>query len=172
MVLVGILTINGSQTEQISFLGTYSQDGFALAQDITGVGGADVMWSPTTESVSGLDSNGNAVEGQQITATLGNQNLQNVTYTWLVGGQVVQGGIPATATRRPWPIKARRSMCSRVSPTPTTRQPILSRRLPAPCKAMRHHPRSRLTLCPLPTRAFRPVPDHEQPNGDVLGNDI
>ena len=43
MVLVGILTINGSQTEQISFLGTYSQDGFALAQDITGVGGTDVM---------------------------------------------------------------------------------------------------------------------------------
>ncbi len=86
-----ILTIsNGTQTEQLSLAGSYTQDDFALAKDSGG--GTEVVWSPTQVALSGIDNNGNAEEGRLVTATPSADNLGDVTYTWLVDGQDVQDG--------------------------------------------------------------------------------
>src|SRR4029078_8869915 len=72
-----ILTIsNGTQTEQLSLAGSYTQDDFALAKD-TG-GGTKVVWSPTQVALSGLDNNGNAEESHLVTATPSADNLGDV----------------------------------------------------------------------------------------------
>jgi hypothetical protein len=87
----GTLTVtSGTTTATISLAGSYNQDDFAL----TSYGGdnTEVLVDPTTLTLGGLNDAGNAVPGQQVTATLGNSDLANVTYTWLLGGAVVQSG--------------------------------------------------------------------------------
>ncbi|MDR3659051.1 MAG: hypothetical protein P4L86_01315, partial [Mycobacterium sp.] len=50
-----------------------------------------------TVALVGLDSNNNAVEGQQITASVADPDAptSGITYTWTVGGQVVETGVDA-----------------------------------------------------------------------------
>ena len=83
----GTLTMDGgSQIASVTLAGVYTQTNFALAQD-NGTG-TDVIWNPTTVSATGVDSNGNATEGDAVTLSLNSQSLQNVTYTWIDGGVV------------------------------------------------------------------------------------
>ena len=85
------LTIsNASGVASVSLAGSYAQDNFALASD--GGSGTEVVFSPTQVMLSGLDESGNAVEGTTVTVTPSDTSLQNVTYTWLVNGTVVQIG--------------------------------------------------------------------------------
>src|SRR6201999_2850079 len=52
-----------------------------------------------TLSLSGLDANHNAVEGQQITAAVNDPDAgSSITYTWTVGGATVQGDSGNTYT--------------------------------------------------------------------------
>ncbi len=91
----GTLTVNdGTHTATISLAGTYQQDSFALEQNGTAT---EVVFSPTQVTLDHLTNN-NAVEGQQITVLLSDQNLSNVSYTWIVGGQVVSGDTSANYT--------------------------------------------------------------------------
>ena len=86
----GTLTIdNGAQTETLSLAGTYTQDNFVLTHD-SGTG-TEIVFSPTQVTLEGLNNDGNAVDGQPITVNLTDVELNGVTYTWLVGGQVVEG---------------------------------------------------------------------------------
>jgi probable HAF family extracellular repeat protein len=87
----GVLTIsNGTNAETVSLAGTYSQNDFALTGDSSG--GTDVISSPTTVTLAGLNDSGDAVENQAVTVSLGNTALTNVEYIWLNGGHVVQSG--------------------------------------------------------------------------------
>ena len=54
--------------------------------------------SPTHVTLDGLDGNGNAEEDHSVAVTPIADNLGNVTYTWLVGGQDVQDGSSNTYT--------------------------------------------------------------------------
>ena len=88
---------NGSGTLQVydgttlertlNLAGMYSSGNFALTAD-SGTG-TEVIASPTTVTVSGLTS-GNAEQGDLVMVSLG-ASLSNVTYTWLLDGQVVLG---------------------------------------------------------------------------------
>jgi probable HAF family extracellular repeat protein len=92
------LTItSGSQTESLKLAGTFDQNSFALTND--GHGDTEVLSNSgglgqPQASVSGLDSAGNAVDGDGVLANLspGNGNPGLVTYTWVENGQVVQDG--------------------------------------------------------------------------------
>jgi hypothetical protein len=57
-----------------------------------------VVLSPTHVTLDGLDGNGNAEEDHSVTVTPSANDLSNVTYTWLVGGQDVQDGSSNTYT--------------------------------------------------------------------------
>ena len=85
------LTIsNANGAASVSLAGSYAQDSFALASD--GSGGTEVVSSPTQVTLDGLDKIGDAVEGSPVTVTLSDTGLQDVTYTWLADGTVVQSG--------------------------------------------------------------------------------
>ena len=81
---------NGIQQSTLNFAGTYAQDDFALTQD-SGTG-TEVVSSPTQVTLAGLDGTSDAVAGTPVTVTLSNNSLQNVTYTWLLDGAIVQSG--------------------------------------------------------------------------------
>jgi hypothetical protein len=85
-----LIISNGTQTQLLSLAGSYTQDNFALARDSSG--GTEVVLSPTHVTLDGLDGNGNAEEDHSVTVTPSANDLSNVTYTWLVGGQDVQDG--------------------------------------------------------------------------------
>ena len=85
-----LIISNGTQTQLLSLAGSYTQDNFALVRDSSG--GTEVVLSPTHVTLDGLDGNGNAEEDHSVTVTPSADNLGNVTYTWLVGGQDVQDG--------------------------------------------------------------------------------
>jgi hypothetical protein len=78
---------NGAQTLDLNLAGTYTQDNFALERDSTSH--TEVVFSPTHIALSGLNPDGNAIQGQSITVTPSGPNLTNFSYTWLVGGTVV-----------------------------------------------------------------------------------
>ena len=91
-----LIISNGTQTQLLSLAGSYTQDNFALARDSSG--GTEVVLSPTHVTLDGLDGNGNAEEDHSVTVTPSANDLSNVTYTWLVGGQDVQDGSSNTYT--------------------------------------------------------------------------
>ena len=82
-LMVGDGINDGINTATLSFSGSYSQSSFALTTDAQGA--TEVVSSPTTVAMAGLDGNGNAVAGQAVTVSLGATDLGAVTYTWLVG---------------------------------------------------------------------------------------
>ncbi|MFZ0422007.1 MAG: hypothetical protein WAL80_03930 [Xanthobacteraceae bacterium] len=92
-----VFTVNGqspSSPTDVNFTGTYSQNSFVLRDD--GSGGTAIIASPATLSfLAGLDGNGDAVEGQQITVELApvvaDANLGTVSYEWFDAGVLVQG---------------------------------------------------------------------------------
>ena len=90
------LTVNGSETVALSLAGSYAQDSFALTSDA--LGATEVVSSPTTVTVAGLDGNGDAVAGQAVTVSLGNTNLGPISYTWLADGQAIAGATNASFT--------------------------------------------------------------------------
>ncbi len=87
------LTItNGTHTATLTFASSYTQNDFALTSDGgSGTPGTDVVWSPAQASLAGLDSAGNAVDGEAVTASLTDLNATGITYTWLDNGQVISG---------------------------------------------------------------------------------
>jgi hypothetical protein len=91
-----MLTItNGSQIESLKFAGTFTQSDFALTQDGNHT---DVVSSPATASLTGLDSSNNAVDGHEVTATLTDANATGVTYQWLDNGMAIANATGASFT--------------------------------------------------------------------------
>jgi hypothetical protein len=90
------LTINnGTHSSSLIFSGAYNQNSFALTSDAHGdtevVSNVGSSLTQPQVSVSGLDSAGNAVDGNSVVANFsapGNGNPGTVTYTWLENGQV------------------------------------------------------------------------------------
>ncbi len=93
-----LIISNATGTATVSLAGSHAQDSFALTSDGGQGPGTELIFSPTEVTLSGLDEGGNAVEATPVTATLGDNNLQNVTYTWLADGAVVQSGISNSYT--------------------------------------------------------------------------
>jgi FecR protein/WD40-like Beta Propeller Repeat len=88
----GTLTVaNGTTTATVSFspAGNYAQNDFALESDASG--NTEVVYSPTNVTLTGLSNLGNAVTGTPVEVALSDSSLQDVAYTWLVGGQLVSG---------------------------------------------------------------------------------
>ena len=99
-----VFTVNGqspSSPTDVNFTGTYNQNSFALRND--GSGGTAIIASPATLSfLAGLDGNGDAVEGQQITVELApvvaDASLGTVSYAWFDDGVLVQGDTTSSFT--------------------------------------------------------------------------
>ncbi len=90
------LTIySGTQSSSLIFSGSYGQNSFALKD---AGGDTEVVLSPATASLTGLDNAHNAVDGYAVSATLTDTNASNVTYQWLDNGVAIANATSASYT--------------------------------------------------------------------------
>jgi hypothetical protein len=82
------LTIsNGTRTEVLHLDGNYTQNDFALAQDSGGH--TELLWNDVAATLAVLNSHGNAVEGNTLTAGVNDPDATGITFTWLEDGKVI-----------------------------------------------------------------------------------
>ncbi len=91
------LTIsNGTQTEIIRLEGNYTQNDFALAEDDSGH--TELLWNDVPSTLAVLNSDGNAVAGNTLTAGLNDPDATGITFTWLEDGKVISGQTSSSFT--------------------------------------------------------------------------
>ena len=85
---------NGTHTTTLNFGSGYNQNSFALTSDANH--DTEVVLSPATASLTGLDSANNAVEGTPVTASLTDANATGLTYQWLDDGVAIANATNAS----------------------------------------------------------------------------
>ena len=94
----GTLQLFNGPTPEGTFnlAGSYSQSSFALTTDFAT--GTEIVASPTTVGISGVNGGGDALANQAVTISLGATDLGTVAYQWLLDGQAVSGAIGTSFT--------------------------------------------------------------------------
>ena len=97
-IIDGQLVVDETSGGPLTFNIAGNPAGAAFVVESDGHGGTDLVLSSNPLSLSGLDSNGNALVDHPVSATLNVANASGVTYTWTVGGQVVANDTDNTFT--------------------------------------------------------------------------